>query len=245
MKDYDSGFRNGSLVYERYSHEEQQGFTKGGRIHVEASLIVGRSYSTDENQDERADRQEAEVESYARQVGIWYENTHDFLKERGEYLDEGNESVVVYDEKRGMVTKSSNINQYRDLQDALDSITLHNTYFPESKITVLGFGMDREEYFQIITEQPFIVGTHNVTQEDIENFLIRVGYGINTSLPLIGRFKTSDVLMNDILPKNVIFTSQGNIVPIDTIMHLNTPVFNSGGTRIVRDMLHSVEDTSK
>ena len=34
----------------------------------------------------------------------------------------------------------------------------HNTYFPETKMTVIGFGRNRDGEFKVIVEQPFIDG---------------------------------------------------------------------------------------
>lgn len=53
---------NGTLIYKRFSQEEQRGFIEGGSIHVEASLITGRSVGTSEDQDARNDRQESEMQ---------------------------------------------------------------------------------------------------------------------------------------------------------------------------------------
>jgi hypothetical protein len=37
---------------------------------------------------------------------------------------------------------------------ALDRIALHNTNFPETRLTVLGFGRDSRDEFKIIAEHP-------------------------------------------------------------------------------------------
>ena len=116
---------DGDAVYERFSQREQRGLTAGGSRHVEASLIAGRSVSTRETQDERADRIEEEVEGYARDAGIWRDNTEEYLTNlHGKPINSGQESLVFYDGKKAI--KTSNILQDRDLQDALDGVTLHN-----------------------------------------------------------------------------------------------------------------------
>jgi len=154
------------------------------------------------------------------------------MAELGTPLDAGQESIVYYNADNGTVVKSSNTLQSRDLQDALDGITLHNTYFPESLIKVIGFGMDEESGFQIITEQPFVQGTHAIIQQRIDNHITQLGFEKDNFLGEDkGRYKNSEVLLRDLTPKNVILTPGGNIIPIDTIMHRNTPVWGAGGTR--------------
>lgn len=222
---------NGKEVYKRFSQEEQSGLIEGGKANVEASIIVGRSIGTNENQDERNERQEEEIQKYAEKVGIWHENTEDFIADKGIELEGGQESIVHYDEKDGKVYKTSITNQYRDLQDFLDGITIHNTYFPASKIEVIGFGRDSDGEFNVITSQDFIQGTHDISQEKIDNYMQSIGFKKGDS---VGRFKNDDVLINDVTPKNVILTKEGNIIPFDTIPHLNSKVqpMNEKGTRI-------------
>ena len=240
LNEYGKQIEQRMAIYQRFSQEEQRGFTSGGSRHVEASLIAGRSVSTGETQDDRADRQEEEVETYAKQVGIWHDNTEEYLSEKyGEPINSGNESLVYYNTENATVVKTSNISQYRDLEDALDSITLHNTYFPESNIQVLGFGLDGDENFQIITEQPYITeGNRKATQEEIDDFVQKLGFEPSTKLGIAGRYVSDQALLNDLTPKNVILTPKGQIVPIDTIMHLNTEVWGESGKRIPNNNIY-------
>ena len=120
------------------------------------------------------------------------------------------------------------------MQDALDGVTLHNTYFPESKKTVTGFGMDEETGFQIISEQPYITeGNRQATQAEIDKLAEQLGFEKSDKYGLPGRYinRKEGVIMNDLTPKNVILTPQGRIIPIDPVLHLNTPEWNENGTR--------------
>ena len=223
----------GEIIYKRFSQREQRGLIEGGRANVEASLIAGREVGTRESQDERADRIEEEVERYAKDAGIWHDNTEEYLTNLyGNPINSGQESLVF--DKKETVVKTSNILQYRDLQDALDGVTLHNTYFPASTRQVIGFGMDEEDGFQIISEQPYIVeGERQATQEEIDEFAGQLGFEKSDKYGLPGRYinRKEGVIMNDLKPKNVIRTTEGIIIPIDPILHLNTPVWEEGGTR--------------
>jgi hypothetical protein len=220
---------NGKETYKRFSEEEQDGLKRGGEANVEASIITGRQVEANENQDDRVERQEAELEAYAKENGIWYDNTEEHLEEKhGEPLGSGQESFV-YDNGKTVV-KTSVTNQYVDLQDFFDGVTIHNTYFPESTRKVIGFGRDSEGEFNVITEQQFIEGTHEVEQSLIDDYMKSKGFTKGASA---GRFKNNDVLTNDVTPKNVILTPEGNIIPFDTIPHLNSVAqpMNESGTR--------------
>lgn len=235
------GIENGTFIYKRFSQGEQRGFTKGGSRHVEASIIAGRQVETRDTQDRRNDRQETDVETYAREIGIWYENTEEYLTEKyGEPINSGQESLV-YDNGKTVI-KTSNTLQYWDLEDALDSITLHNTYFPESAIVVIGFGMDAETGFQIIKEQPYITEIdRRATQEEIDIFIEKLNFVKGLSMTGTGgRYQNNNVLISDLVPKNVIMSVRG-IVAIDPIMHLNTANFGRGGNRIPENSIENIK----
>ncbi|MGF7229736.1 hypothetical protein [Arachidicoccus sp.] len=135
IEQYAKDIIEGKAIFKRFSPQEQRGFAEGGSENVEASIVAGRGVSARETQDERADRQGAEVEKYARKVGIWHKDTEETLtKEYGEPINSGHESLVYYDPKRNTVIKTSGIGQYRDLQDALDSKDIPKTQFPITKL---------------------------------------------------------------------------------------------------------------
>lgn len=226
--------RNKSLVLERFSHEEQQEWAKGGEIYAGASIISGREDSSNraikETQDERNERQESDVEAYAKAKGVWVENTDEALREKyGDPIGKGQESKV-YDNGKTVV-KSKNTLQYYDLQSTLDSIALHNMLFPESALTVTGFGKDSEGGFVIIMEQPFIKGTP-LTQKEVDEYAANLGFEKENS-GLKGHYKNSQTLLHDLHTENALRGEDGTIFVLDDIIRFNTPDENAGGERIV------------
>ncbi|NBW34830.1 MAG: hypothetical protein EBR30_07395 [Cytophagia bacterium] len=113
LEDYGKQLEEGKVIYDRFLEEENSGFVSGGHILAESTLLATRNAGVDESQDERVDRQEAEIEKYAKLKGIWIENTEDFLSEKyGEPIGSGQESIVFGTEKNTVV-KTSNTNQYK------------------------------------------------------------------------------------------------------------------------------------
>ncbi len=222
--------KDGKEIYERYSQTEIPGFAESGIRGIEAAIISGRNVKGDENQDDRVERQEKDLETYAKRLGIWEENTEDYLLEKyGEPMDSGQESLVFRKNGKRLI-KTSITNQYLDLQDFFDGIVVHNAYFPESAVEVVGFGKDSEGEFNVITEQNYINGTHDISQEQINEYMESIGFkNVNSR----GRFKNNDVLINDVVPRNVMVMPKGEIIPFDTIAHLNTKSqpMNESGTR--------------
>ena len=66
----------------------------------------------------------------------------------------------------GTAVKAIDASHYEgDLQGLFDKIILHNSMFPETSYTVLGFGKDRGGTFRIIVKQTIIRGERPTTDE--------------------------------------------------------------------------------
>ena len=185
----------------------------------------------EESQDARNERQERQVEEWARQAGVWLDDSIAFGKSFGEELEGGQESHVYENPKKGTVVKVNNTLQYHDLREFLDGIVLHNTQFPETAYKVLGFGNDGEG-FVVILEQPFVKG-EMPSQEQITEFIKSiVPYAEMYEQELKnGRYKSPLTLIHDISPRNAIITPAGKIAVIDGIIRPNIASEGKGGTR--------------
>lgn len=81
----------------------------------------------------------------------------------GEQLTEGGEAHVY---KHGdSLVKSIGLDYFIEPVLALDRISLHNTYFPETFMNVLGYGRSREGDFFVVVEQSFIQGSRMTNNE--------------------------------------------------------------------------------
>ena len=81
---------------------------------------------------------------------------------------------MVYDHGATLV-KAIGLDYFIQPILALDRITLHNAYFPETTLTVLGFGRTADGEFKIILEQPFIEGSH-LSDEEIADYANKMGF---------------------------------------------------------------------
>ena len=114
---------------------------------------------------------------------------------------------------------------------ALDRISLHNTYFPETKLTVLGFGRDKRGEFKIITEQPFIDG-QPVDDEEIAAFMQQMGFELKNARNWT--YATPQIYLSDMHDENVLRSLKSDtIFVVDCDIRINTPELRQGGTRIL------------
>lgn len=224
----------------------QDGKARFNNLSKEENVVAGRdrllaaagiqargngSASEKESQDERNERQEGQVEAWAKREGVWHDDALAYGKSFGEELPGGQESHVYENPSNGAVIKVKNTLQYHDLQEFLDGIVLHNNLFPETAYKVLGFGSDGEGFVAIL-EQPFVRGAEP-TQQQITEFLkerVPDAEMYEESLGN-GRYKTSQTLLHDLSPRNAIITANGNIAIIDDIIRPNVAAEGKGGQR--------------
>jgi len=237
LDSYAEQFISGRLVYQRFSPREQHGCAAGGTTNVIASLLAGAEDSTDtdvaqalsefERERQQGAKQEATIERWAKATGCWTERAEDSLNRFfGKEIAEGGEAKV-YDHGSTLV-KSIGLDYFILPILALDRISLHNAYFPETLLTVLGFGRDGKGEFKIICEQPFVGGSH-VSDEDIARYMQRMGFELKN--PRNWTYATPDIYLSDMHDENVILSETGAFFVVDCDIRINTPELRQGGRR--------------
>ena len=235
---YAEQFVSGKLVYQRFSSQEQHGCAAGGTANVIASLLAGAEIgSNSQNQGALSDyqrecqlgaQQETAIEQWAKRVGVWIDNVDESLTNSlGEQIAEGGEAAV-YDHGSTLV-KSIGLDYFIQPIFALDRISLHNTYFPETRLTILGFGRDNRGEFKIIAEQPYIEG-QPVNDDEISEYMHQMGFELKN--PRNWTYATSEIYLSDMHDENVIRSAKSDtLFVVDCDIRINTPELRQGGTR--------------
>nr|DAG87378.1 MAG TPA: ATP dependent DNA helicase [Crassvirales sp.] len=156
-----------------------------------------------EDIDKRNQEDRESLEKFAKEQGKWADNVDTKLEKKyGGRIGHGSEAWV-YRKDKDTVIKSRSITGYNTVSDALRSIELHNTLFPETAMKVVGFGNGDGE-FSIIIEQPFIEGVY-ASQEEIDSF-VKERFNAEKDPSVIGNtsYKTDDYLLQDLKPQNVL-----------------------------------------
>ncbi len=178
------------MVSERFSPAESTGISRGGKLLAEAIALIERSQDCTnagasetnrfKRECQRGEAQEQLLEQFARQNNCWIENTDITLAERfGEYYAEGGEARV-YD-NGWKVVKAIGLDYFISPQLALDRIVLHNYLFgTTTPLYILAFGRNEEDAFQIIVEQPFIIGK-KLTIQEIEEYTAKLGFELKNA----------------------------------------------------------------
>ena len=247
LKQYAEQFISQQLVYERFSSFEQYGCAAGGVANVIATLLTGANAESDPNDSFTSDfkrecqlgaSQEQTIEQWAKKTHLWIENVDFALtKTLGEYLAEGGEARV-YQQGTNLI-KSIGLDYYIQPILALDRISLHNTYFPETKLIVVGFGRTSDGRFQIIAQQPFIQGT-KMSDNEIHDFAVKIGFTCIS--PKNWTYATPQIYLSDLHDENVIRSKEGNVFVVDCDIRLNTPKLRCGGTRFLTTEVNSIKN---
>lgn len=229
-------FNSRRLLYQRFSSAEQYGCSTGGLLHVVATLLAGAEAQSDsviapiadfKIQCQRAENQARTLEQWAKAAGVWVDNVNQQLSNSlGSYIAEGGEALV-YDCGASLI-KVIGLDYFIEPILALDRITLHNAYFPETKLTVVGFGRTDDDAFKIIVEQPFIKG-NRIELSVIDDFVRRLGFRLIN--PRNWTYATPNIYLSDLHDENVIQSDSGNIFVLDCDIRINVPELKCGGIR--------------
>ena len=233
---YAEQFIGRELVYKRFSPLEQHGCATGGTTHVIATILAGAEIEANsftpglsdfKRMCQRGEKQIERIEHWAKKADVWFDNIDVFLSNiLGEKIAEGGEASVF--DHGSTLIKSIGLDYFIEPILALDRISLHNAYFPETCLTVLGFGRDSNEDFKIIVEQPFIKG-ESMTDEDIAEFMSKMGFKLYN--PRNWTYATPEIYLSDMHDENVIRSKSGNIFVIDCDIRINTPELRCDGIR--------------
>ena len=162
-------------------------------------------------------------------MGLWTDEVDKRLPQAlGEQIAEGGEAKV-YDHGSTLI-KSIGLDYFIQPIFALDRIALHNTYFTETRLVVVGFGSDQRGEFKIIAEQPFIDG-RPVSDAEIAEFMRQMGFELKN--PHNWTYATPDIYLSDMHDENVICSTAGSIFVVDCDIRINTPELRNGGTRVL------------
>ena len=235
---YAEQFISRELVYKRFSPLEQHGCSTGGTTHVIATLLAGaeidaNTFASGISDFKRmlqcGEKQAERIELWAKAADVWFDDIDTSLTNiLGEKIAEGGEAIV-YDHGATLI-KSIGLDYFVEPVLALDRISLHNAYFPETRLTVLGFGRDSNNEFKIIVEQPFIKG-ERISDDEIAEYMKKMGFKLYN--PRNWTFATPEIYLSDMHDENVIRSLSGNIFVIDCDIRINIPELKCGGVRVL------------
>jgi len=225
----------GSKHIERLSPKEEQGRIKGGRVNVEATLLLrGTEVTSSEDGEgvaELVTAQEKILEDYAKDNGLWVE--HSTIEKDWKFLDNGEEAKMYR-------IDDSYVNKVYDYQvmslsplEFIDNrISLHNFMFEGTSYELTGFTKTKRG-LSFIVKQPYIRNYSKTPIDNIRKEMEKRGFKKLDNKS----YYNDNYLVEDLHEKNVITKDDtGKLYFIDTVISLNEIGEGYGGVREYRNI---------
>lgn len=232
------------------------GMPEGGRRHVAASALCRAEGRTDASQQDRVlpsgyTRIQEVIGQWAERDGCWSETPEADQLRRGRThradLD-GSEAHIYFDGGT-KVYKTIDASHYITYEHLLDRISIHNAIFPETKMTVEGFGVREDAAdnsgFVVIIRQPFVEGEAIADPALVHEAMKARGFDLPDFAA--GWFFVSEdgsLLLTDLHDNNCVLSPQGRVLVFDCEAALNTmPTFH--GTHRIPELKYTEEGVKK
>ena len=222
---------NGQKNFYRYTVSEHAGFCKAGAPLIGASIVASyarRSLTTGVNAEgsegsspanwQIDELQEQLIEKWAKASQLWIEDAQTALTEDfGPMIAQGAEAKVYYRAGALSVAKER-ASIYSTTEKALDAISLHNYFFPETAMRVLGFTRDSDSLFRIVLIQPYVRCLRLATKEEIDRMVEAKGFRDNGDGNGVN-YISERIALEDMHPANVFIDElSGAPICIDCIV---------------------------
>lgn len=139
-----------------------------------------------------------------------------FSKNKLHFLSEGGEAKVYFEDVGKYVTKYNDAIYYNTWLDFLNSILLHNIFFPNTKYTLLGFDIIEEILYAVLS-QPYISTNQLTDLGYVTQTLESVGF---THLKRFDYYHPEyKIIIEDLHDENVL-TIDEHLFFIDTVFLL-------------------------
>ncbi len=163
----------------------------------------------------RFETEQRAAEKMAKANGYWIPMTDIF--DLGVPGPSGNENDTYVGDI--VVFKVNNLLNSGSITSLLNKILMHNAIFPDTAYSFYGFAGFDGRTVQPVIAQPRIASAHPATQIMIDTYMAALGFE-KTSTE--GRFKNATYEVWDLLPRNVLVDSEGDIFVVDAeIKHID------------------------
>lgn len=142
------------------------------------------------------------LEQWAKAANLWEDDSEQILiAEFGPMIAQGAEAKVYYaDGNTSVVKERTSI--YSTWQKALDAIVLHNSLFPETPMTVIGFTRDSDGLMRIVLTQPYVTCERLATRDEIDEMVMAKGFRDNWNGQGVN-YISDRLALEDMHPANV------------------------------------------
>ena len=210
-----------SLKYELQNIISGNGQVRHGKIiQTIASYLRGKKKAVSNLEETKFSKVEETkiLIGYLEQTTFWYSNELD-----SKYIGEGAEQKIYEFSDPDFVIKLNDGVFYEFWVDYLNSLLLHNYFFPHLAYELLGFRLSQDILYAVV-KQPFVKATESTNLANVKEFLSVNGF-VNKKNndyfhPQLG------IILEDLHDENVL-TSEGVLQFIDTVFFLTVKFYET------------------
>ena len=192
IDNYTNDILNGRTNFDRFNLPEHAGVCTAGapligayivcnyaRTSLEPGRYAGAGETGSPTNWEIDAKQETLVQQWAEAKKTWFPHGEQLITTTfGPKIAEGAEAKVYYKAGCTSVIKVRT-SIYATFGKALEAIVLHNTLFPETQMSVIGFTRDTDGLFRCILTQPYIGCKRLATKTEIDEMVAAKGFRDN------------------------------------------------------------------
>lgn len=153
-----------------------------------------------------AEQRVAEV--FAKEIGLWL--SMDDVFDLGAPGPSGNENDTYFSDD--FVYKVNNLLNCGSILRLLDKVKMHNKIFPDTFYQLHAFTGFEGRTIMPILKQDFIKDSEPTPQIAIDTYMAALGFDREDT---IGRYSNSEYTVWDLIPRNVLRDSDGDIYVVD------------------------------
>ena len=231
IDNYINEILNGRTNLDRFNLPEHAGFCTAGAPLIGAYIVCNYARTSFESSSDATAgqtssptnweidaKQEELVQQWAEAKKLWFPHAEQLLSSTfGPLIAEGAEAKVYYKDGCTSVIKART-SIYSTFGKALEAIVLHNTLFPETQMSVIGFTRDSDGLFRCILTQPYIGCKRLATKAEIDEMVAAKGFRDNRDGQGVN-YIGDRLYLEDMHPANVFVDMQtGKPTCIDCIV---------------------------
>lgn len=156
------------------------------------------------------------TEVFAKEDGLWLPMNDVF--DLGTPGPSGNENDTYFSDD--FVYKVNNLLNCGSLLRLLDKVKMHNEIFPDTFYQLHAFTGFEGRTIMPILKQDFIKDSEPTPQIAIDTYMAALGFNREDT---IGRYSNSEYTVWDLIPRNVLRDSEGDIYVVDAEIKRITP----------------------
>ncbi len=221
--DFDDSEKNNNFVTRKTIQDVISGKSKvsnGEVIQATASYLRKNEGASLMGSAKPSKKETERLEDYISENNLWIGDGI-----IGSYISEGVEQKVYRFDSNNVIKLNTSV-YYRSWESYLNSLLLHNLFFPDTAYELIGF-IRRDGELNAVVKQPFIEATERTDLQHVKKLMEDNGFRNTKNNDY--RNDELGIILEDLHDENVL-TKDGILYFVDTVFYIDNKKFEQGGS---------------